>query len=67
MTGDRIETLAFCITCSYMNIPLAHVQAGDKSGHIDDLARGAIAKFAHIHFAPSKDACKRLKNWGEKK
>jgi GDP/UDP-N,N'-diacetylbacillosamine 2-epimerase (hydrolysing) len=43
------------------------VQAGDKSGHIDDLARGAIAKFAHIHFAPSKDACKRLKNWGEKK
>jgi GDP/UDP-N,N'-diacetylbacillosamine 2-epimerase (hydrolysing) len=66
LTGDRIETLAFCITCSYMNIPIAHVQAGDKSGHIDDLARSAIAKFAHIHFAPSKEACVRLKKWGEK-
>lgn len=66
LTGDRIETLAFCITCSYMNIPLAHVQAGDKSGHIDDLARAAIAKFSHVHFAPSKEACIRLKGWGEK-
>lgn len=67
LTGDRIETLAFCITCSYMNIPLAHVQAGDKSGHIDDLARGAIAKFANLHLAPSKDACERLVSWGENK
>jgi GDP/UDP-N,N'-diacetylbacillosamine 2-epimerase (hydrolysing) len=67
ITGDRIETLAFCITCSYMNIPIAHIQAGDKSGHIDDLARAAIAKFSNIHFAPSKHACKRLKKWGEAK
>lgn len=65
LTGDRIETLAFCITCSYMNIPVAHVQAGDKSGHIDDLARSAIAKFSHIHFAPSQMACNRLRKWGE--
>ena len=67
ITGDRIETLAFCITCSYMNIPIAHIQAGDKSGHIDDLARAAIAKFSNIHFAPSKQACKRLEMWGEEK
>jgi UDP-N-acetylglucosamine 2-epimerase (non-hydrolysing)/GDP/UDP-N,N'-diacetylbacillosamine 2-epimerase (hydrolysing) len=65
LTGDRIETLALCITCSYMNIPIAHIQAGDKSGHIDDVARAAIAKFTHIHFAPSKEACIRLKKWGE--
>lgn len=67
ITGDRIETLAFCITCAYMNIPIAHVQAGDKSGHIDDLSRAAIAKFANLHFAPSKKACKRLTEWGENK
>ena len=67
ITGDRIETLAFCITCAYMNIPIAHVQAGDKSGHIDDLSRAAISKFSNLHFAPSKQACKRLARWGEDK
>lgn len=67
LTGDRIETLAFCITCSYMNIPLAHIQAGDKSGHIDDLSRSVLAKYCHLHFAPSKNACERLLNWGEDK
>jgi UDP-hydrolysing UDP-N-acetyl-D-glucosamine 2-epimerase len=67
LTGDRIETLCFCITASYMNIPIAHIQAGDKSGHIDDLARASIAKFSHLHFAPSIEACKRLGSWGEDK
>jgi UDP-hydrolysing UDP-N-acetyl-D-glucosamine 2-epimerase len=67
ITGDRIETLSFCITCAYMNVPLAHIQAGDQSGHIDDIARAAIAKFSNIHFAPSLNACKRLINWGENK
>ena len=90
LTGDRIETLSMCITCAYMNIPIAHieaglrsynmkmpedknniriahVQAGDKSGHIDDLSRGAIAKFSNIHFAPSKEARNRLVGWGEEK
>ena len=65
ITGDRIETLCLSITCSYMNIPLAHIQAGDKSGHIDDVARSVIAKLSHLHFAPSKQACVRLKKWGE--
>ncbi len=67
ITGDRVETLAFCICCAYMNIPIAHVQAGDKSGHIDDLSRAAISKFSNLHFAPSLQACKRLIKWGENK
>ena len=67
ITGDRIETLAICITASYMDIRIAHIQAGDKSGHIDDVARSAIAKFSHLHFAPSKQASERLIAWGENK
>jgi len=67
LTGDRIETLCMCITSAYMNIPIAHIQAGDKSGHIDDVSRSAIAKFSNLHFAPSLEACKRLKEWGEEK
>ena len=65
LTGDRIETLSMCIAASYMNIRIAHIQAGDQSGHIDDLSRSAIAKFSHLHFASSKQACRRLLSWGE--
>ena len=67
LTGDRIETLAACITATYMNIPIAHIQAGDKSGHVDDVARAAISKMTHIHFASCEDSVKRLKNFGENK
>ncbi len=65
--GDRIETLSICISAVYMNYPVAHVQAGDKSGHIDDASRYAIAKLAHIHFASCDDSKKRIERLGEQK
>ena len=67
VTGDRIETVAMTLAASYMNIPIAHIQAGDKSGHIDDISRSAIAKYSHIHFSSCKDSSNRLINWGEEK
>ena len=67
ITGDRIETIAACLTATYLNIPIAHIQAGDKSGHVDDVARAAIAKMAHIHLASCKDSAQRLLRWGENK
>ena len=67
ITGDRIETLAACLTATYLNIPIAHIQAGDKSGHVDDIARAAIAKMANLHFASCLDSVKRLVKWGENK
>ena len=48
-----------------MGIPVAHIQAGDKSGHIDDAARMALAKLVHIHLAPGADAVERLRRLGE--
>ncbi len=63
--GDRAETLTAVVAACYMGIPVAHVQAGDKSGHIDDAARHAIAKLAHIHFASCQDSADRLVNLGE--
>ena len=65
VTGDRIETLGMTLAAAYMNIPIAHIQAGDKSGHIDDLSRSAIAKFSNIHFSSCKDSTSRLRKWGE--
>ena len=53
------------IAGSYTYTPVAHIQAGERSGNIDGLARHAIGKFAHIHFAANEDA-KRLISLGEK-
>ena len=65
LTGDRIETLAACLTATYMDIPIAHIQAGDKSGHVDDIARAAISKMSHIHFVSAEDHKKRVNQLGE--
>lgn len=65
LSGDRIETFGCCVAAAYMGIPIAHIQAGDKSGHIDDSARHAIGKFTHIHLASCKDSAIRLKKMGE--
>lgn len=65
LSGDRIETFGCCIAAAYMGIPIAHIQAGDKSGHIDDSARHAIGKFAHIHLASCDDSANRLRRMGE--
>ncbi|MQX37426.1 UDP-N-acetylglucosamine 2-epimerase [Roseospira navarrensis] len=65
LSGDRAETLTLCVTAAYMGLPVAHIQAGDKSGHIDDAARYAIAKLAHVHFASCEDSAQRLRNLGE--
>lgn len=66
--GDRVELMSFAICCSYnQNIALAHIQAGDRSGHIDDITRMGLAKLAHIHFPATKKAYQRLIKMGEEK
>jgi GDP/UDP-N,N'-diacetylbacillosamine 2-epimerase (hydrolysing) len=65
LAGDRVETFGCCIAAAYMQVPMAHIQAGDKSGHIDDLARMAIAKLVHIHLAADQRAVERLRRLGE--
>tara|TARA_B100000029_G_scaffold315821_1_gene308221 strand:+ start:13003 stop:14145 length:1143 start_codon:yes stop_codon:yes gene_type:complete len=67
LAGDRAETLIASIISSYCYIPIAHIQAGEVSGNIDGLARHAIGKFAHLHFASNKDAYNRLIKLGEEK
>jgi len=63
--GDRVETFGALVAASYMGIACAHIQAGDKSGHIDDQSRMAMAKLAHIHFASCADSAERLRKLGE--
>jgi UDP-hydrolysing UDP-N-acetyl-D-glucosamine 2-epimerase len=63
--GDRYEALAAAISAAYMNIPIAHIQGGEVSGSIDDSARNAITKLAHIHFPATERSKQFIANMGE--
>ena len=65
VTGDRAEMFIAAATASYMNIPVAHIQAGDVSGHIDGVVRHAITKLSPIHFPACEDSAQRVRNLGE--
>ena len=65
LAGDRGEQLMAAIVAGYTYTPVAHIQAGEVSGNIDGMARHAIGKFVHLHFASNEDAKERLLKLGE--
>jgi GDP/UDP-N,N'-diacetylbacillosamine 2-epimerase (hydrolysing) len=65
LAGDRGEQLMAALAGAHMNIPVAHIQAGELSGNVDGQTRHAIARYAHVHFAANEDAAKRLLRSGE--
>lgn len=65
LAGDRGEQLMGAVAGAYTYIPVAHIQAGERSGNIDGTARHAIGKLAHLHFAANQDAAERLRRSGE--
>ena len=65
LAGDRGEQLIAAIAGAHMNVPIAHIQSGELSGNIDGMARHALTRFTHIHFASNEDAKRRLIKMGE--
>lgn len=65
LAGDRGEQLMGAIAAGYTYTPVAHIQAGEVSGNIDGMARHAIGKLVHMHFAANEDAAERLIKLGE--
>lgn len=65
--GDRVEPLAAAIAGAYMNIAVAHIHGGDICGNIDEPARHAITKLAHIHFPATVKSAERIIKMGEDK
>jgi len=64
--GDRVEPLAAAISGAYMNIPVAHIHGGDTGkGGLDESARHAITKFAHVHFPATEKSAERIIRMGE--
>jgi GDP/UDP-N,N'-diacetylbacillosamine 2-epimerase (hydrolysing) len=65
--GDRLELMPIAIAALYNDVAIFHVQAGDKSGHIDNTTRMVLAKISHLHFPATEIAKKRLIKLGEEK
>lgn len=65
LSGDRGEMMMAAIAGAFTYIPIAHIQAGERSGNIDGMSRHAIGKYAHVHFAANEDAAERLIKLGE--
>lgn len=56
--GDRFELLPFAQAFAYNYIRLIHVQAGEKSGNIDNKVRHAVSSLSDVLMCPSDEAKK---------
>ena len=63
--GDTSTALAVSLACFYLGIPVAHVEAGLRTGNIrspfpEEFNRRAISLTASCHFAPTETAAENL-------
>jgi GDP/UDP-N,N'-diacetylbacillosamine 2-epimerase (hydrolysing) len=65
LLGDRGEMLAGALAAIHLNIPVAHVHGGERSGTVDEPVRHAISKLSHLHFTATAGARQRLIKMGE--
>ncbi|PLW78204.1 UDP-N-acetylglucosamine 2-epimerase [Cohaesibacter celericrescens] len=65
LLGDRGEMLAGALAAIHLNIPVAHIHGGERSGTVDESVRHAISKLSHIHFAATEQSKQRLIKMGE--
>ncbi len=65
LLGDRGEMLAAAIAAIHLNIPVAHVHGGERSGTVDESVRHAISKLSHLHFTATEASRARLIRLGE--
>tara|TARA_B100000575_G_C23121696_1_gene649236 strand:+ start:442 stop:1599 length:1158 start_codon:yes stop_codon:yes gene_type:complete len=63
---DREESLTMAIVGVYLNIPVIHLGAGEKTSvNVDGIVRHSVSKLSHIFFTFSKENKKRLIKLGE--
>lgn len=66
LLGDRGEMLAAAIAALHLNIPIAHIHGGERSGTVDEPIRHAISKLSHIHLVATAESAERLRRMGER-
>ncbi len=66
LLGDRLEMLSAAVAALPLAIPVAHLHGGEVTrGAIDEQARHAITKLAHLHFAAAEPYARRILQMGE--
>ena len=65
ISGDRGEQFMAAVAGLHLDIPVAHIQAGEISGHVDGTIRHAITKLSTLHFAANENAFRRVLRLGE--
>ncbi len=64
--GDRVEMLAAAVAALVLAIPVAHLHGGEiTEGAIDEQARHALTKLAHLHFPAVEVYARRILQMGE--
>lgn len=58
--ADRHEVLAGAQAAAYCNLPLCHMQGGERTGSIDDKVRDAITQLADYHLVCTERAKHRV-------
>ena len=64
--GDTATAMAGALAAYYRKIPVAHVEAGPRSGNIhhpwpEEVNRKVVGSFAALHFAPTETAADALR------
>jgi UDP-hydrolysing UDP-N-acetyl-D-glucosamine 2-epimerase len=66
VVGDRLDMLPAATATVPFNLPLVHLHGGEVTeGALDDRARHAISKLAHLHCVSCESARRRLLAMGE--
>ena len=60
VVGDRFDMLAYAASSAIQNVPVAHIQGGERSGTIDDKIRFSITSLSDYHFPSSLRAKNRV-------
>jgi len=65
---DREESIVTAMAGVYMDIPIAHLGAGDRTRfNVDGVIRHSVSKLAHLHFCSTEENARRLIKMGEEK
>lgn len=57
--GDRLDAAVGALVAQQMCIPVAHLQAGDRSGNLDDQLRDAVTSLSSYAFCSTDAAIRR--------
>jgi len=63
---DREESITTALAGVYMNIPVAHIGAGDRTRvNVDGIIRNSVSKLSHLIFCSTEENKQRVLKMGE--